>query len=263
MLEAYFDESGIHANTGICVVAGYFGYAAQWRAQENKWRKVLAEFSFPLEDFHATDLMNSRKHQPMLKQLALAIAKSEIYPVSGGIVIDDFFSFNEKQRKFMTGATLMPNGKFTTSGKQKKPYFVPFQNAVKNVTDYTRPGRRANFFFGLDRPMGKYASTFFQEIKTRGAWGEAAWIRRLGDMATPLAKECPQLQAADLLALLTYRHMRERYDDNDWTVPPGGLLKTCLAKMRSRYDHGYETRNSLHQRIEATYPLVRANWDDH
>ena len=222
MLEAYFDESGIHKDAKVCVIAGYFGYAAQWGAQEKKWRKVLEDFNVLLEKFHATDLISSRQHQPMLKKLAESIAKSEVYPVSSGIIVDDFYSFSEKQRKFMTDATLTPSGKFTTSGAPTKPYFVPFQNAVRNITDYTKPGRRVNFVFGLDRPMSKYADAFFKEIKLRGGWGQRGWASRarLGDPAFPLAKETPQLQAADLFAHLTYRHMTERNEANDWNTPP-------------------------------------------
>jgi hypothetical protein len=264
MIEAYFDESGIHKGAKVCVIAGYFGYSAQWRALEKKWRKVLKDFNFPLKDFHATDLIDRRNDRSMLEKLAEAIARSEVYPVSSGIIVDDFYSFNETQRKFMTGATLMPSGKFKTSGAPNKPYFVPFQNAVKNITDYAKPGRRANFCFGLDRPMAKYADAFFTEIKTRGGWGQRGWASRgrLGDPAFPLAKETPQLQAADLFSHLSYRHMNERNDANDWNVLPTDLLMTCLHKMRSPYDHGYQTKDSLQAVLEQTY-AISGNWDEH
>jgi hypothetical protein len=265
MLEAYFDESGIHDGAAVCVIAGYFGYANHWRAQETKWRKVLDDFNFPLEDFHAHKLIGSEQHQSMLKKLAEAIAKSAIYPISAGIIVDDFNSFSEKQRKFMTGATLNEKtGKLRTSGAPTKPYFTPFQLCLRKVTDYTRPGRKANFFFGLDRPMGKYAKVLFNQIKTHNAWPESVWSSksRLGDPAFPLARETPQLQAADLFVHLTYQHMLERHAANDWNVTPTGSLLTCLRNVKSLSDHFFQTKDCLQEMLEKTYAIA-GNWDGH
>lgn len=264
MLEAYFDESGIHDRAAVCVVAGYFGYANQWRAQEQKWRKVLKDFNFPLEDFHATNLIRSKRHQPMLGKLAEAIAKSAIYPIAAGIIVDDFNSFSEIQRKWMTGATILKTGKLKTSGAPTKPYFIPFQFCLRKVTDYTKPGRKANFFFGLDKPMAKYAKVMFTQVKTQKLWSQSSWQtqRRLGDPAFPLAKETPQLQAADLLVHLTYQHMLERLAINDWNARPSGMLAICLRNKKSWHDHMFQAKIHLQQMLEQTY-VFAGNWDGH
>jgi hypothetical protein len=265
MLEAYFDESGIHDGAAICVIAGYFGYAAHWKAQEIKWRNVLDSYHFPLKDFHARAMVGSRQYQPMLEELALSLSKSSIYPVFAGIIVDDFNSFSEKQRRFMTGAPLdEKSGKLKASGSPNKPYFVPFQFALKSVTDHTQTGRKASFFFGLATPMAGYANEIFKQIKTQQSWPESAWKskRRLGDPAFPLAKETPQLQAADLLAYLTYLYMQERHAANDWTVAPDGLLATCLQNRRSPDDLICHRKESLQSRLDATYEIA-GNWDGH
>ncbi len=263
MIEAYFDESGIHQGARVCVIAGYFGYSAQWRAFNKKWLRVLSDFNFPLADVHATDLIEKRDHQPMLTALAGAIAKSEIYPISSGILVDDFFSFTEDQRRFFTGATIMPNWKLKNSGSPNKPYFIPFQRILENVTSYTEPGRTANFAFGLDSPMEKYAKPFFTQIK-ENPWRGMGWKTRdrLGATSFPLAKEMPPLQAADLLSFLTYRHMQERLDADDWMVEPQGLLATCLGKTRALSDHGYEAKDSLQSTLEKSYAIL-GKWDGH
>ena len=263
MIEAHFDESGIHQGAKVCVIAGYFGHSAQWRSFNKKWLRVLECFKFPLEDFHATDLIEKRDHQPMLKALARSIAQSEIYPVSSGIIVDDFLSFTEDQRRFFTGATIMPSRKIKHSGSPNTPYFVPFQRALENITSYTKPGRTANCSFGLGRPMEKYATLFFKQIKERG-WTNMGWTtrNRLGVPFFPLAKNTPQLQAADFLALLTYRHMTERHAANDWSVLPTGLLPTCLRKLRSVHDHGYEAKDSLQITLDKSYAIL-GNWDGH
>jgi len=265
MLEAYFDESGIHDGAAMCVIAGYFGYAAQWRAFEKKWLKVLGDHNTRLADFHATDLIDSYRHQPMLEELAEGIATSAIYPVSAGIVVADFLSLSEKQRKFMTGATISEKThKLITSGAPNRPYFVPFQLCLRKTTDYTEPGRKVNFFFGLDKPMSKYARIMFKQIKTQGAYTQSVWHskRRLGDPAFPFAKETPQLQAADLYAHLTYRHMLERHQANDWDVPPTGLLLTCLRNVKSVNDHVFLNKLCLQLTLAQTYVLA-GKWDDH
>jgi hypothetical protein len=80
MIQAYFDESGIHQGSNALVIAGYFGTTAQWKAFRKKWLKVMGDFDFPLKDFHTTDLIRQRAHEPMLAALADAVARSEIYP---------------------------------------------------------------------------------------------------------------------------------------------------------------------------------------
>ncbi len=261
MIEAYFDESGIHDQAAVCVIAGYWGIASQWRWFETKWRSVLEEFNFPLKDFHATDLIGSRRHEPMLEKLAAAISKYHVYPVSVSLIVDDFNSFSEKQRRWMTGATLNTAGKLITSGAPTKPYFVPFQLCLRKITDYAQPGRKAHFFFGIDKPMSKYARVLFKQIKTdRGYAQEWPSKSRLGDPAFPLASETPQLQAADLLVHLTYKHILERHAANDWRVEPSGLLRTCLKNMKAQADHVFQNQDCLQQQMERTYQRF-GRWD--
>jgi hypothetical protein len=259
MLEAYFDESGIHRGAEVCVIAGFFGYGDQWKAQEKKWRAVLADFNFPMEKFHMSKIGNSDKYKPMFEALADSIAKSSIFPVSAAIVVPDFLSFTEKERKFLTGATLNEKtGKLVTSGCQSRPYFTPFQLCLKNITDYTKPGRKSNFFFGLDRPMGKYARILFQQIKMQRDSPESDWAtkRRLGDPAFPLARETPQLQAADLYAFFTYQHVLENYSTDTKWGQPSGTLKKCLRNMRSRKDHVFQNRKCLEDTLALTHSFA-------
>ena len=263
MIEAYFDESGIHDKAAICVIAGYWGLASQWKWMGRKWRAILNEFQFPLKDFHATDLINAKRHQSMLQRLADdAIGKSAIYPVSASIIVDDFNSFSEKQRRWFTGATLNTAGKLITSGAPTKPYFVPFQLCIRNITEQVKPGRKAHFFFGTDRPMSKYARVLFRQIKTDRAYS-SGWPTksRLGDPAFPAAKDTPQLQAADLLVHLTYRHELERLAENNWNVEPTGLLRACLRKIRRQEDHVLQDRRCLQWMLDVTNQRF-GRWDN-
>jgi hypothetical protein len=117
MIDAYLDESGIHDGAEICVVAGYFGGGGQFKKLGSAWQRVLAKHGVALEEFHATEMVRARRYQPMLLELAQTIGGYRVYPVSFGIVVADFNSYNEKQRRFITGATLNEKtGEFWSSG---------------------------------------------------------------------------------------------------------------------------------------------------
>ena len=65
MIDAYLDESGIHAGATVCVIAGYFGGPGQMRKLERSWSRALREFSFEMADFHAKEpLKYSPVHSP-------------------------------------------------------------------------------------------------------------------------------------------------------------------------------------------------------
>jgi hypothetical protein len=85
IIDTYLDESGIHDGAEICMVAGYYGGKGQFRKLEKAWLASLRDYEFPLKDSHATDLLKSRRHQPMVQALAFAIDQQpEVYPVSSG-----------------------------------------------------------------------------------------------------------------------------------------------------------------------------------
>jgi hypothetical protein len=261
MLEAYLDESGIHGGASVCVVAGYWGRRNQWGLLESQWRGTLSAFGCSLEDFHAKDMVKKARYRPMLEALSGTIAKYQVYPVSMGIVVPDFNSLTLQERKFFTGATIR-NGKLIGTGSPTKPYFVPFQLCLMNITDYAKPGEKAHFFFGLDRPFAEYARAMFARIKTDGKHSKA-WEskRRLGDPSFPMAKETPELQAADLLAHLTYQHMTERYAANNFMVAPKGLLAICLKNTRKKKNHNYQNLECLELTLEKTYQISGSKWD--
>jgi len=267
MIDAYLDESGIHDGAEICVVAGYFGGSGQFRKLASAWQKVLAKHGVALEKFHATEMVRARRYQPMLLELAQTIGEYRVYPVSFGIVVADFNSYNEKQRRFITGATLNEKtGEFLSSGCPNKPYFVPFQLCLKHITAYAPVGGKAHFFFGSDRPFAGYARSLFDQIKKQvreGSYPGTTWREkdRLGEAAFPLAKETPQLQAADLYCFLTYQHMLERRAANDWRVQPSGLLGHCLKNIRSAEDHAYQDKRCIDEMLAETRLISGFNWD--
>jgi Protein of unknown function (DUF3800) len=250
MIEAYIDESGIHGDATVCVVAGYFGRRNHWNHFESAWRKVLHHFDFALADFHAKDQIKQPKYHPMLMELARTVSKYQIYPVSMVLAVDDFKSFPHDLKRWLTGGSFR-NGKLVSSGAPSKPYFVPFQLLIQRVTDYAKAGSKAHFFCGLDKQFSEYARALFAKIKIEPSRPYSAWESkpRLGDIAFPMASETPELQAADMFAHLTYLHMLERMKQKktlkDVSLKPGGMLALCLKNSRSKWDNACQDRDSL------------------
>jgi hypothetical protein len=252
VIEAYLDETGIHDGASFCVIAGYFGGPGQWRKFDRAWHKALTDSGVPLDQFHALDLMKHRrffygwedgKSQALLQRLAAAITQYKLHPVSVGLVVDDFQALSEVQRRFFTGATML-NGKLVTSGCPNKPYFTPFQHCIKRVVSYAEVGGKVNFFFGLDRPFGKYAEALYQIIKDSRQPDETRC--RLGEISFPQAKQTPALQAADLLAYLTAKHMEE---SPNVPVQPGPLLLPFLARNLMMEDHSFLNKAAMRAHI--------------
>src|SRR5262249_45694834 len=141
-------------------------------------------------------------HKTFLTELAHTIARHDrIHPICAAIVIDDFKSFPEKDRRYLTGANVNAYGKLTSSGSPNQCYFVPFQKCVVRCCEYATRGSKAHFFFGLDRSFYGYAAALFKQISdTEGLRVPELgheWKDRLGQASFPLAKKTPQLQAAD------------------------------------------------------------------
>src|SRR6266481_3431853 len=69
MMEAYLDESGIHAGAKVCVVAGYYGSHKNWKAFEAQWNKVLSSYpEVASEGFHAKHFFGRDKAGNRVKE---------------------------------------------------------------------------------------------------------------------------------------------------------------------------------------------------
>jgi hypothetical protein len=273
MIDAYLDESGIHDGAAVCVISGYFGGRGQWEKFEQLWRKTLADFKVPLDNFHAKEFVkrrdffsgwDDRLYKDFTDATTDAIIKYKIHPVTVGIVVEDFNSFSHVQKRFFTGARLRDdakgNWKLVTSGAPSKPYFCPFQECMAKVAEAAPVGGKAHFFFGLDRPFAEYARAFMKEIVDDPY---APFHERIGrNPAFPLAKETPQLQAADLLAYRSYLDMTDRVQKNTWHEFPPMSLRRLMERRRSMEDFVYYNKETLKITLDNTYKFS-GNWDGH
>jgi hypothetical protein len=202
----------------------------------------------------------------MLKALSNAIAEQpKVYPISSGIIVDDFNALSLSERKFLTGALVSPkSGKFLSSGCASKPYFVPFQHLVRAGADYAPVGGKVHFSFGLDRSFAEYALELIKQIKIQTelkarlgiTMPGANWLTRdrIGEPLFPLAADTAPLQAADLLVHLTYNYFLQRLGKP--ASRPSGLLDLCVANSKTHQDHGYQNATTMEAFLSSAQELV-------
>jgi len=266
MFEAYLDESGIHDGSRVCVVAGYFGDNNKMRGLDAEWRDVLLRFKFPLEKFHAREIVDCAKYHPMLTELARVISKHKrVHPVSSAVLVDDFFSFSEKERRFMTGGTISTRtGELFNrgSGNPAKPYFLPFQNVLRTVTDHAPMGGKAHLSFALDSKFYGYAVDLIAQIKKQTELGPREWSSwesrdKLGTPFLPSASSTPLLQAADLFAYLYYSHMRE-WIESQKTVDGSETFYLCLRNACCPRDNRFQDKFCLSDILRQSDDILAA-----
>lgn len=267
MIDAYLDESGVHQGASVCSIAGYFGGPGQWKNFAEKWVNLLNKHDVPLDKFHAKELFqkseffrkwDAAKHKRFLSGISQTILKYRLRPVSVGLVVADFLACSLPQRRFLTGARMKVD-KLVSTGNPNKPYFMPFTRCIKNVLRYAEGGGKANFFFGLNHTFSGYAKTIFQDLLEH----ETTEFRdRIGTDSYPLAKETPQMQAADFFSYLVYKDLEQRVTTCRWNVEPEPLLKSLIGAARTRMDFQYFDKTLIDETLKMTYELS-GNWDGH
>lgn len=80
----YTDESGTHAS-GTTMLAGYVGYAGQWKKFEKKWKHGVLE-KFGIDVFHATDVKGW--HDDRKEKIAAKVNKLSSSKTLFGFVVD-------------------------------------------------------------------------------------------------------------------------------------------------------------------------------
>jgi hypothetical protein len=251
MLEAYFDESGIHSQAKVCVVAGFYGRQPSWRRFERQWNNVLSKYP-ELKDkgFHAKVFFarangirvgpyrdwSDDKAQQFLNHLLKCINDNWISPVGFGVVVSDFLRLPLTIRQWLTGAKFLPSGEYVSSGCPQKSYYVPFHFCVMGAGKLSSASQddKIHFFAGLDRTFAGYASELLKNSLDDPRL-PLTLRSRLGSISYPLSKDTPGIQAADLLAYRMYKHSLDLLKDTE-TPTPALLTRLCKrAKKNQRF----------------------------
>jgi hypothetical protein len=247
MMEAYFDESGIHDGAKVCVVAGYYGTQIAWRKFEGQWNKVLLDYpEIKGEGFHAKRFFGrDDKHERLdgyvgwsddkankfLERLIQCTLRNRIFPIGYAIVVDDFLALPLESRQWFTGAKFSkPDGKLETSGCPSKPYYLPFQFCALKSAQLSN-AEKVHYFVGIDRTFQGYAAELYKFLMIDDRIDLAMRERLGGTLLNPPAKETPGLQAADLLANRIYRAALAKLADPN--SPDSKLLLKLLTNWKA------------------------------
>ena len=239
VIESYLDESGIHGDAKICVVAGYYGTHAAWRKFEGEWRVILRKYGLESHGFHAKEFWGHKngkrvppydgwtdeKASSFIDSLVQTITRNRIFPVGNAIIVGEWNALSLDQRRSLSGAEFK-NGRFVSSGSPNKPYYIPFLFCVYNSVNHSGTTEKVHFFAGLDKDFSKYAVVLYQGILK----DERILVRDLlGNIDFPLSKDTPPLQAADLLAYQLYQHNLVRFHRSTTKSP---ILERIIKHRR-------------------------------
>ena len=215
MLHAYLDDSGTHADSPWCVVAGYFGSERHWKRFDREWQIALE--SEGVEEFHANRFWASvggndipeyrgwsreRSNRFVGRLLDVIGSSHRISPVCCAVLMEEWHKLAKDERAYLTGGAHNQQGQIVTPGAPNKPYFLPFLTAISMVLDYCNPGQLVDFSFDQSRHFSGYALKYFEEIKK---W-DLEKFKRMGDVLVVDSKRATPVQAADLLAFESYRY---------------------------------------------------------
>lgn len=233
MLQAFFDESGIHNQAQFCVVAGYVGSARHWKRFEELWGPYAKKEAFHAKRFFQRDPQDNRvspynewndaKAEAYYKQLLDAIASVNIYPVGGIVDVAEFWKYTEVERAHLTGSDRR-NGRKTISGAPTKPYYLAFQEALaSSLHRLTRNDLKIHFTFDQQNEFAPLALEMFNYFKQP----EYQYAPNMGDIIYSPRTEAIGLQAADLLCYCWFKRITEQSKNNE-------ILKFAgMQKVRS------------------------------
>ena len=242
ILEAYFDESGIHDQAQVCVVGGFYATQTGWRNFERQWNAIIEDYPELANcGFHAKKFFRRENEKrvevykgwpdeeadKLLERLSQAIMRNRIFPIGYGIVVKDFKALSLESRKWFTGAKFrISDGKAVTSGCPNKPYYVPFSFCVIDSSRAIVARTKIHFFAGIDRSFSGYARTLYNYLTVDNRLPEST-RSALGGLNFPLAKDTPGIQAADLLV-----HQMYRFAFDEVATKRNLPLPNLLARLR-------------------------------
>jgi hypothetical protein len=207
VFKAYLDESGIHGDSKVCVMAAYLAPEKEWARFIPKWQGVLDRHGINV--FHAKECKNNRgefakfrgkrdeKNAFVSELLSTVGTRKRIVPLFAGVMLDDFTDEfreaigSEAKHPWFTGLISV----MTYIGLWM--HFAKWPKSEKVALLCDRQDRFSEhamtvFNQALDAP-------YFEGQERFGAFG-------FGERA----KDIP-LQAADALAFDSYHEFNRRY----------------------------------------------------
>lgn len=249
------DESGTDRKSRICAIAGLVGPEKLWQKFDRNWIKVLAAEGVPYfhavecerasGEFHGLDVM---KRGRIVDRLVQVIMESPLEPYSYGLVRHHFDAWNEDDRKWFT------------SGHPDNPYYLVLNHLfvkVSHSVDQLDKSEKVEFLFEQQKEFEPEARIIFGEFKANPQWPNH---ERMGEIFfSGEIQKYPGMQAADLLAYESFRHLDNKHFQS--TLKPEWkervAMKVLQRKLNKNHNCGYFDAEGL-----ANLSGVREGWDN-
>lgn len=252
------DETGIDDNSKICAVAGLVGGERAWEKFDKRWRKVLEIEDIPYfhavecergnENFYGLDVMKRGK---IVDRLVQIIMNTTLDIYSYGLVKPHFFAWPEDDRKWFT------------QGNPEDPYYLVLDHLFvcsSHAADELDKSEKIEYVFEEQNQFRDEAKRIFKGLRIGPDWPNHV---RLGDIHFPESTpenliKYPGMQAADLLAYETYRHLHNKhFKPNlrpEWKNRIA--LKVMGQKLHKNHNCAYFDEEAF-----ANLSTLRAGWD--
>lgn len=174
------DESGIHEEAHVCVIAGYWGSQKKWVRFEKCWPQILRSANEPpLKEFHSTEFWNSTgerrgvfakwseaKADRFINDLIACIVETKVFPASAMLVTEEWKKLNIDERRFLTrGYYHRVTKKWLTPGAPNKTYFWPFYFAIGTPAIHCKPGLHVHYTLDLNKQFKNHAVNLYALLK--------------------------------------------------------------------------------------------------
>jgi hypothetical protein len=216
MLAAFLDESHDKKRERAYAIAGLLSPVHSWDLFWLAWNRVLEEHG--ITEFHAADCENgqgpifgrlsSEKRTTIQRDLIELIADPKFQLVGFAVAID-LAAYNVLRPE-------MEKFRFTTrrspiSGSLCDPYFTAFQHGVEMIADYPTvkrlpPEEVITFIFDQNHEYQGRAEPLYHQLRITP---HLSYSARLGGCGFLDRRKVKPLQAADLLAYESFRHMSD------------------------------------------------------
>lgn len=230
MLKAYFDESGIHGNSPVCIVAGFVAKTQACGKLSYNWRGLLSKYG--LECFHAKEYAghtgefrrsywtSDYKEKFEIDALAVVNDADELDQhfvlIGAAVNTADFLRLSIDERRWLTGGFMSKAGRWKRQGAPSKPYFLAFQQAVLDAVKFSQnvdyagrflgTGDVVHFVFDRQHEYEHSARAIFNAMKR----AELSVKGRLGDVVFSAKDRALALQVADFIAYESFCYLSNR-----------------------------------------------------
>ena len=202
VLEAYFDESGVHGSSRVFVIGGIVARLEQMKWLADAWGGMLRKHH--ISEFHSTDLESrrgiyegiSKEHQQQIFRDAIKVIGSFARTaIAGAVVIKDYESGVPERAK----KTAAFGDKYNFCFQMGLGLVMEW---IENLDPAMPDNDRIAFMFDQHERGEEITNTTYCQIKKFRDPHD-----RMGALAFDSSKRFLPLQAADLVAYETYKHL--------------------------------------------------------